>query len=47
MVAFALGAHTDSDPISFAKGTPFPGISDGWQEIGVIFKRYRECAVNE
>jgi len=47
MVALSLGACTD--PISFAKGTPFPlaGIRDGWKEIGVIFKRYRECGVNE
>jgi len=45
MVAFSLGAHTD--PISFAKGTPFPGTRDGLKEIGVIFKRYRECGVNE
>jgi len=45
MVAFALGSHTD--PISFAKGTLFLGIRDGWKEIGVIFNRYRECGVNK
>jgi len=31
-VAFSLGAHTN--PIIVAKCTPFPGMRDGWKEIG-------------
>jgi len=45
MVAFSLGAH--NDPIIFAKGNPFPGRRDCGKEIGVIFKGYPECGVNE
>jgi len=45
MVAFSLGAYTD--PIIFAKSTPFLGMRDWWKEIGVILKRYPECGVNE
>jgi len=45
MMAFSLGAY--NDPIIFATGTPFPGRRDGWKVIGVIFKKYHECGVNE